>query len=150
MFYLLSPRFSKQVYDDCDTPAKDALIQYLTPRVRYVEKEPHGRYGVDLLVQYNNGRKVFFECEKRYSWKVGKFPYDTIHIPSRKQKFLNLEYPTYFASFRDDLKALIILNSQDIKNQSMVEVSNYRMRSGEEFYNIPLGLAKYVDLSTVV
>ena len=146
---MITAPFNQKIYDESDSPAKDAVRRYLRKRKAIIEEHPHGKYGVDLFVIYKNGRKVFLEVERRWVWKEGRFPYETIHIPLRKKKFCGLEHPTYFLSFRKDLRAMIVIPSEALKKKFILEVPNRRVSHGEEFYDIPLKYTKFVNLENI-
>lgn len=146
---MITAKFNQRIYDGSDSQAKNAFRKYLSKRKAVIEEEPHGKYGVDLFVTYKNGRKVFIEVEIRYIWLEGKFPYDTIHVPARKKKFCNLEYPTYFISFRKDLKAMIVIPSGNMKEKYLKEVPNRRVKEGEYFYDIPIKYTKLINFENI-
>ena len=71
---------------------------------------------------------------------------ETIHIPKRKDKLFNNDKKTiYFVVSRGISKAWYI-DSQVIKNSSVMEIPNKEVSQGEYFYDVPIKLFTEVNL----
>jgi hypothetical protein len=139
----LAKRFDPELHELYDRKAKGTLIDYLTSKGVQVIEEPFGRYGVDLKAVDTEGNVIYFDVEVRPIWSGGEFPFPSVHLPHRKKKFLNLDHPTYFVSFRKDCKAGMVFT---VSNGTGVEnVPNCYMQ-GENFYSVPLSECKYFDV----
>lgn len=73
--------FSQQLYDDNDG-AKLLVIEWLKGRGVDAWVNPD-QYGIDVQTD-----SMEYEVEVKHNWKGFKFPYETVHIPVRKKKFL--------------------------------------------------------------
>lgn len=96
------------------------------------------KYGIDIVTG-------LFEVERRPGWSGPVFPFDTIHIPTRKQKFfktINIKYCILNA----ELTYLMIANSRDIIKCQIMEVKNKYVKKAEMFYDVPVTFFKRVKL----
>jgi hypothetical protein len=76
---------------------------------------------------------------------VGDFPFDTVHVPFRKKKFLDLDRPMTLFSVKRDLSQALWCPGEDIKN-SPVEVKNNKFMHQEKFFVVPLNKWRKVCL----
>ena len=84
--------FSKQAYARNDASGKKAVLRFLKSQGLDAWENPD-IYGIDLIVNgTSHVGKVFdnmpIEVERRAIWRGDTFPYETVHIPERKTKFL--------------------------------------------------------------
>lgn len=106
--------------------------------------EEGGTYDVDLLCFLDGLLVGYAEVERRHSW-VDEFPFQTVHVPARKAKFLSLDRPMVLFSVRADLKQALWCRGEDIKG-SPVEVKANRYMPEEEFYVVPISKWTLVHL----
>jgi len=135
-------QFSNKLYEKYDKLAKIAFKTFLKHRaettgvIMVVIEDPYGQYGVDLSVQFPDGSVVLFDVEVRPVWKEGKFPWSTIHLPERKEKFRKYGHPVFFVAFRQDYEAFIIINGNDLGE--LVHVPNKFIGDGEYFFDVDI------------
>jgi len=131
--------FDEEVFNRCDKPGIGALQKYFAGKGYDVQPYPEGEYGVDLLCM-----KMFMvDAEVREGWAEGPFPFETIHVPGRKEKFIRPG--TWFFSIRKDLKVAMAVNSLLCTSERLVIVDNKYLQE-ECFYDIPADLAMRLEL----
>ena len=138
-----SKPFSKALHDQNDEPAKNAVWRYLFNNWN-VEVEEGDTYGVDLVCFRDRKIVGYVEVERRHNW-VGDFPFDSVHVPFRKKKFLDLDRPMTLFSVKRDLSQALWCPGEDIKN-SPVEVKSNKFMTQEKFFVVPLNKWRKVCL----
>ena len=141
--YLRKP-FDRQLHEENDGPAKDAVMAYIRKNwgMNVVEG---GQYDVDLII-IDKGREVGYgEVECRHNW-VRDFPYQTVNVPYRKLKFFTFDLPTILFSVRSDLKQALWCRGDVIIDSPVVENKNKYVAAGEAFFSVPLRKWRLVDL----
>ena len=133
-------KFNKALYDSVDAPSRNAVRKYLDEHgVMHSNCED---YGVDLRALHPIGH----ECEVKLAWKgVWPKPWKTVHIPERKKKLFDIER-VYFWIMRSDYKQAWVIDSVHLNDSLLVEIPNKEVPSGELFYDIPVTIAKLVNL----
>jgi hypothetical protein len=127
--------FSRKLHDQNDEPAKNAVWRYLF-NCWNVEVEEGDTFGIDLVCYRDRELVGYVEVERRHNW-VDEFPFTTVHVPFRKQKFLSLDKPMTLFSVRSDLTQALWCPGEDIKN-SPIEVKSNKFVSEEKFYVVPI------------
>lgn len=135
--------FSRELHDQNDEPAKNAVWRYLFNNWK-VEVEEGDTYGVDLVCFRDREIVGYVEVERRHNW-VGDFPFDSVHVPFRKKKFLDLDRPMTLFSVKRDLSQALWCPGEDIKN-SPVEVKSNKFMTQEKFFVVPLNKWRKVCL----
>ena len=74
--------FSQKLYDDNDD-AKMLFITWLWNSEGIEAWVNPDQYGIDVQTAY-----MEYEVEVKHNWRGPRFPYETVHIPVRKKKFL--------------------------------------------------------------
>jgi hypothetical protein len=126
--------FSPEQYKQDDKPAKIIVANYVGRRWDKIVIEGE-QYGADLRVIENDRIVGYIEIERRHNW-VGEFPFDSVHVPERKKKFFELEYPTVLFSLRSDLRQALYCKGNEILNSPIEERDN-KYCSGELFFIVP-------------
>ena len=135
--------FSQSLHDLCDPPARDAIIKYVKNTWDLKASYNPNQYGVDLIIERGNDVVGFAEIEMR-DWD--RCPFNTIHIPKRKDKLLYNNMPTIYFVVSRDVKRSWYINSQLIKNSSVSEIPNRAVSQWEYFYDIPTYLFTEIEL----
>ena len=143
---MVRKKFDQKLYDKYDKEARLHFVKFLKHQIdgiRHVH-DPYGTYGVDMLVIFPNGNQVLFDLEVRPVWKAyqEKFPFETIHLPSRKHKFTSYELPVYFIAFREDYKAFVVIDGNDLN--AVIEVPNIYVEKGESFFDVDTNKCRIV------
>jgi len=130
-----SKPFSRELHDQNDEPAKNAVWRYLFNSWN-VEVEEGDTFGIDLVCFRNREVVGYVEVERRHNW-VDEFPFATVHVPFRKQKFLSLDKPMTLFSVRSDLAQAMWCSGEDIK-KSPIEVKSNKFVHEERFFVVPI------------
>lgn len=147
-------QFSNKLYEKYDKLARIAFTDWVNSRkgvsdiTMEVIDHPYGRYGVDLAVKWSDGTVILFDVEVRPVWKVGKFPWATIHLPERKKKFTKYNYPVFFIAFRQDYKAFVIISGESLG--WLVHVPNKFVGEGEYFFDVDINKCTQVIIGDSV
>lgn len=123
--------FEQDLHDKYDESGKRVVIKFLRDRYGFDAIPNTDKYGVDLLVFKDYEFIGNAEVEVR-QWNI---PFDTIHVPSRKEKFFDKE--TVFFAVTQDMKHVYWIKTEQIKNYQLKEVKNVKVKEGELFYDVP-------------
>lgn len=133
--------FEQDLHDKFDAPAKEAVARFMKEQ-HDIDVVPNpDKYGVDLLVMRGDKRIGQIEVEVR-QWNP--CPYPTIHVPQRKTKFFS--GTTLFFALTKDMKHAYWIETNEIDKYPLREISNYKVQSGELFFDVPTTEFVYVDL----
>ena len=142
-------RFSKRLFEDNDVLAR-ITVEKLRHHFGVDEfKDSKTRYTVDREGWRENKHLMNVEVEVKHNWKKGmkEFPYETIHLPQRKEKYLNMEQPTHFVIFSSDLGGAIVFSDRTVNEYGeLKEVPNKFVPKGEMFFNIPVDKTAWLKL----
>lgn len=132
--------FDRALFEKYDTKAKEATIEFLGGDAReYTEN----RYKQDIIYTGADGQELFAECEVKRVWHGWDFPYDSVQLPQRKQKFF--DKPTLFFIWNEPVDRAATFWSYMIEDLEPVEVSNRYIRKGEFFFQVPLDKVIFTD-----
>lgn len=135
--------FDKKLFAQFDQLAKDYALKVLREAGLTVKNHPR-KMSVDLIVTENDQPAFYVETEiKRYLNGNEPFAFTTLHLPSRKIKFCQLDLPTLFILFSEEGHRFLCVWSQYVLSSPLVEVNNKYVHKGESFADIDI--AKYVD-----
>ena len=140
-------KFEKDVYDQCDGPAKDAVSSHLR-KIGHVVTVPPEDYGPDLYSVWHR-RKIYHEVEVSLGWEAEKpFPFFKASIPERKRRLLTKigGCDLFFWMLRSDCGRAMVMPAAHMYDRYLVEVPNRKIAIGEYFYRIPTNLGKEFDL----
>jgi Holliday junction resolvase-like predicted endonuclease len=126
--------FDPKLYQDNDD-AKYLVIQLLESEGWYARVNPDP-YGIDILASKRN-KDIAVEVEVKHSWKAKDFPFDTVQIPCRKQKFAELA-GSWFAIISSDRTQVLITDGQSVAKSNQVIIKNKYVSDNEKFYQVPL------------
>ena len=124
--------FSKRLYEDNDS-AKDFLVGWLKGKYFKAEVNPD-KYGIDILSNWK-GPRTGIEVEVKHNWKGPDFPYETVHFPSRKHKFLDSADTVLFAMFNHERTHMLVVSAEHFINLVM---KNTKYTRSESFYEISI------------
>lgn len=135
--------------------AQAAFAAMVRPHLSKHEKlieEPFGRHDVDFGLQSFGRWVCFIGVQRRCkSWKSGKFPYETVHVPDRYmnevKKYASMKnVPYVFVMMADNLRDYITLSSkvilEHLRAKKIVNVDSYR--GSDEHVDIPIDAAGVV------
>ena len=133
--------FSKGNHAANDGSGKAVVLNYLRNNGIKAIENPDD-YGVDIMAPR-------FEVERRTIYSH-KWPYDTVHVPERKTKFLVHDI-YYVVVIHHEVNnniydSLMFCESDIIKKCNLLEVPNNSMPEGEYFYDVPINFWRKVTL----
>lgn len=131
-------KFDQKLFDGNDQPARQAAKKFWESRGVHARDNPD-RYGPDLILDIGN----MLEVEVKHTWK-DKFPFDTLQLPSRKEKFAKLG--CMFMVFNSDLTKAFLFDGDTVLDSPRKEVYNKYVSQGEIFFQIPISKVKLCEL----
>lgn len=134
--------FCNELHAKYDQLAKKASTKHLE-LLGFKVSEPENKYIQDLIAERDD-QSFMVETEVKLIWKGDVFPYYTIQLPQRKEKFFLRK--TLFYIWNEPLTHAATFWSHKIKHLKPVEVHNKYIHKGEFFYQIPLELVKFIKL----
>ena len=137
--------FSPGNHEANDGTGKKVVLEYLKKNGIEAIENPDD-YGIDIMAPR-------FEVERR-TIRTAKWPYNTVHVPERKTKFLvhdiwyvvviHHDIDTYKHPNSTPFDTLLLCESHIIKRCNLIEVPNRSMPKGEYFYDVPINFWKQV------
>ena len=136
--------FSNYLHSVYDEPARKAVASWVNMKWGLDAQNNPDHYGVDLIC-FRSGVPVgALEVEVR---QEGFDRFDSIHVGQRKDKLFQTGLPTLFFALTQDLSHAYWVKADLIKGCPLIEVQNRYVGNGELFYDCPINLFKYVDLT---
>jgi hypothetical protein len=121
--------FSQQIYD-ADDHAKHKVIAWLAKRGIEAQVNPDD-YGIDLI-EVNGDRA--WEVEVKHSWSGHFFPFQTVHIPTRKLKFAKPHH--FFAILNHEHSHALFVKGELAANSAIINKDTSLTRA-EDFMQVP-------------
>lgn len=132
--------FDVAAFEEYDAFSKAVVIRWLNRRgVVVVDNTLFDRYAVDLLV----GGVVPGDVEVRPEWNDDVFPFGTVHVPVRKEKFM-LEGDFLYFVLDKSLTRLLMTNGERIRSSPVEVVRTWR--GDDAFFVVPIGCFERFDL----
>ena len=135
-------RFDRVQYD-ADDSAKMQVLQYLRSR-NCIAKVNEDDYAVDILAEKNN-HLYAVEVEIKHDWHDKTFPFTTLHIAYRKNKFLHDTRSVYFFVLNHQRTHALVVNGNVVQQARRI-VKQTMHTNAEEFFEIPIEQARLVTL----
>lgn len=126
--------FDSTLYADNDG-AKHLIIDLLNSNGWNAQVNPD-QYGIDLLAT-KGPKTIALEVEVKHHWKGQQFPFATVQIPARKQKFAQLA-ESWFVVVNADRTFALMASGQSLLTSKLVIVPNKYVAEGEHFFQVPL------------
>ena len=131
--------FDPNAYKKYDQPARKVTKKYFKKFNIDLIDNPN-KYCADLIKEGD----YYVECEIRNGWKEGKFPWQVVNLPERKEKFLKLDMPIIFFIWNKTLTSAITVKGETVAACGKEIVPNRLVRYGEKFFRIPIDQTKQV------
>jgi hypothetical protein len=131
--------FDQRLHDACDPIARSKVKHWLET-VHQLQVIPNpNRFMVDLVCFKDLIPHSYVEVEMRL-WRkdLHYCPYQTIHVPYRKQKLFHNDLPTYMCVVNQYLQWAYWIDAQQIMDSDVIEVSNSAVYADEHFYDVPI------------
>lgn len=144
---MVTKKFSKKLHEENDREARELAKEFFAS-IGYFLKDNPDEYGPDLVCTsylFETKDLGYVECEIKYNWQSGVFPFETLQIPARKSKFLDKQI-VFFVINAERSKAAVVLG-KDVASSPTQVVSNKYVKDGEEFFQIPVDKVIFVDLN---
>jgi arginine/ornithine N-succinyltransferase beta subunit len=141
-------KFSKSLHDQHDDPARAKVKAYFTKQGFRVIDNPNTK-GVDLMLLDRKTSEVvgYVEVEVKNNWHKKVFQYDTLQLPERKAKYIQLYGNNIqYLILSKDLTQAFIIGSLSLKRSPLVEVPNKYVPKGEFFFQVPVKKCKLIKL----
>lgn len=135
----MSKPFSVDLHTANDAAAKETLIKALRAQGIDAIENPDP-YGVDIIA---TNKAMSYEVEVKHNWDAGEFPFDSVHIPARKLKFLN--QPVKFVILSSNRNWAIVIDGEVVKASKIIE-KDTKLTRGERFIEVPAQKAALVSL----
>ena len=143
-------RFDKTLFEENDKKCRDKVREVLKNTDFTVQDNSKVR-GVDLLLFNRTGQHIgYIEVERKTVWKGQDFKYESVQFPERKRKYTELDKPTIFVMFNDDMTNFLVVKGTDLASSPCVEVPNKYMYKGEQFFQVPIDKVKFNDIVGVL
>jgi hypothetical protein len=135
--------FNQDAYNACDSTAKNALREYLDSKGIYTIV--HEDYGPDI----KSIQEVLHEVEIKSTWIGGEWPdnWRTVHIPARKKRLLGGKRIIFWV-MNSDCTSAFMIEGNKMSDKYIKNIPNSRYPDGEDFYDLPVGIGKFVDITT--
>jgi hypothetical protein len=136
------------MFEATDNPAREVIRDYIGRSGLFVRDNPD-TYGPDLIVYKGFKPISFAEVEIKLVWKPEQniFPWDTVQLPERKLKFLNLGLPIEFFILRADLERAVLIPDYVVAKSPIEEVRNKYVKVGELFCRINISECQVIDIT---
>lgn len=142
-------RFDPTLYEENDKIAKD-FVKNLLKGTQYQAIDNPKKRGVDLLIYKDSVHICNIECEIKRVWKNKEFPYDSVQIPVRKEKYAILDKPTIFTMLNNNQTDYLCFTNKEMLASPRVEVPNKYVYKGEFFFQINKNSVVFNDLLKVL
>lgn len=132
--------FSSALHRDHDNKAREKAIAFFKCHGLVAIENPNSK-GIDLLVYGEDPHEpdYYVEVEVKNNWAAKAFQYDTLQIPERKGKYLDMYgKKLLYMIFSKDLTQALIADIVSFKRAKLKEVANKFVYSGEYFYQVPV------------
>lgn len=140
---MLKP-FSQTTYE-ADDNAKHLIVDLFRNTYGCQTWVNGDKYGIDLIGKDNNAT-FGVEVEVKHEWtEEFHFPWDTVHIPARKVKFIDTHPVVYYAVVNHWRTFALITSTARFDQCKLVRKDTKHTRQ-EWFMAIPLELWSHVQL----
>jgi hypothetical protein len=137
-------RFDRELFEKYDKAAREVTTKVLKAKGYDVVEHPN-RYAQDLIAYMPlDDYEFHVECEVKRVWKEDTFPYDSVQLPTRKEKFFDGK--TQFFIWNLPMTHAATFWCYDVANLTPVEVPNKYMYKDEYFFQIPLDKVEFISV----
>jgi hypothetical protein len=135
-------RFDLDLYN-ADDNAKELVIQWLKGYGYDVDVNPD-QYGIDLIGTDSTGKAMAVEVEVKHHWKGSHFPFRTVHVSARKQKFIRPD--SYLVMVNHERTHVLTLNYETLSQARLVTKPTI-YTTDEQFLQVDVEMAKIRKLN---
>ena len=123
---------------NADDNAKDLVIQWLRGYGFNMYVNPD-QYGIDLIGTNGDGEQVAVEVEVKHHWTGPHFPFTTVHVSARKQKFVRPN--AYLVMVNHERTHVLTLNYETLRDARLVTKPTV-YTTDEQFLQVDVEMAK--------
>lgn len=134
--------FDLDLYN-ADDNAKELVIQWLKGYGYNVYVNPD-QYGIDLIGTDSTGKAIAVEVEVKHHWKGSHFPFRTVHVSARKQKFIRPD--SYLVMVNHERTHVLTLNYETLSQAKLVTKPTI-YTTDEQFLQVDVEMAKIRKLN---
>jgi hypothetical protein len=136
--------FDPKLHENNDKTARDIAKKAFLNNYKYKLKDNEDIYGPDLEAFQDGAFLGYVEVEIKQYWKdYTQFPAKFLHIPHRKNKFIDYgNFPVVFCVFSADLKAGFWIEGEDLQECPIITKGNKYVDS-EPFFDVALSKMQY-------
>jgi len=102
------------------------------------------QYGIDLIGMDVRGKEIAVEVEVKHHWKGSHFPFRTVHVSARKQKFIKPD--SYLVMVNHERTHVLTLN-YDTLSQARLVTKPTIYTTDEQFLQVDVEMAKIRKLN---
>jgi len=135
---MIRKSFDQSLYNQNDSKAREAAKKYWFNNGVNIIDNPD-RYGPDLI--FDDGS--FLEVEVKHTW-TDTFPFDTLQLPERKEKFAKLNCK--FMVFNKTFTKAFLFDGDQVLQSDKKEVKNKFVPNGEMFFQIPISKIQLCEI----
>jgi len=128
---------------NADDNAKDLVIQWLRTYGYNMQVNPD-TYGIDLIGTDSTGKQIAVEVEVKHHWTGSHFPFRTVHVSARKQKFIRPD--SYLVMVNHDRTHVLTLN-YETPSQARLVTKPTIYTTDEQFLQVDVEMAKIRKLN---
>ena len=136
-------KFDQALHDQYDAIGRDMSKRYFK-RYNVDLVDNPDKYGVDLIAYKNDNKVGYVEVEVRNAWDGERFRHETLNIPHRKRKLLELDMPVYLLSWSSTSDYGFLCKASVILSSEVIEKPNKYMAKSEYFFAVPVDKIKMV------
>jgi hypothetical protein len=123
---------------NADDNAKDLVIQWLKGYGYHMWVNPD-QYGIDLIGTDNTGKHIAVEVEVKHHWIGAHFPFRTVHVSARKQKFVR---PNAYLVMVNHERTHVLTLDYETLSQARLVTKPTIYTTDEQFLQVDVEMAK--------
>jgi hypothetical protein len=128
---------------NADDNAKDLVIQWLKGYGYHMWVNPD-QYGIDLIGTNREGQQVAVEVEVKHHWTGAHFPFRTVHVSARKQKFVR---PNAYLVMVNHERTHVLTLDYETLSQARLVTKPTVYTVDEQFLQVDVEMAKIRKLN---
>jgi hypothetical protein len=123
---------------NADDNAKELVITWLEGYGYNMQVNPD-QYGIDLIGTNTEGQEVAVEVEVKHHWTGSHFPFRTVHVSARKQKFVRPN--AYLVMVNHERTHVLTLDYETLRDARLVTKPTI-YTTDEQFLQVDVEMAK--------
>jgi Holliday junction resolvase-like predicted endonuclease len=133
--------FKKSLFDKYDPTGRAVVSEWLADLGYWVHDNPD-IYGVDLIAE-KDGKQTMIEVEVKVGW-IDKFPFGSLHIPARKEKFAKTD--SVFCILNREMTRLAAVTGDNVLMCGFVTKATRVTDEPDVFFEVPLKFVHFYEI----